>query len=77
MITYSETVDALYVKLQDKAEIKKTVPYDDSRIVDFAADGSVVGVEFLAARAGIDLTGIPERERLEAPIRSLNFPIFA
>ena len=74
VITYSETADALYVQLQE-AEVTKVTPVDDSRIVDYAADGSVVGVEFLTASAGIDPRDIPERTRLEEMIKNLRFSI--
>ena len=74
MITYSETADALYVQLQE-SEVAKTVPFDDLRIVDYAADGSVVGVEFLDASDGLDLRGLPLSDRLEALIRGLHFSL--
>jgi uncharacterized protein YuzE len=76
MITYSETADALYVQLSE-ADIARTTPVDDVRIVDYARDGSVVGVEFLAASDGLKLAGLPEKPRLEALIKGLRFPIFA
>ena len=74
MITYSETADALYVQLQD-SEVTKVTPVDDSHIVDYAEDGSVVGVEFLAASLGIDLRDLPEHARLEEMIKNLRFSI--
>jgi uncharacterized protein YuzE len=74
LITYSETADALYVQLQE-ADVTKVTPVDDSRIVDYAADGSVVGVEFLGASRGIDLRDIPEHARVEELIRNLHFSI--
>ena len=76
MITYSETADALYVQLQE-ADVTKVAPVDDLRIVDYAADGSVVGVEFLAASEGLDLRGLPEVTRLEEMIKTLRFSIAA
>jgi uncharacterized protein YuzE len=74
MITYSETADALYVQLQD-AKVVRVTPVDDLRIIDFAADGSVVGVEFLAASEGVNLKGLPEGTRLKELIRGLQFSI--
>ena len=74
MITYSETADALYVQLSD-AKVAKVTPVDGLRIVDYAADGSVVGVEFLAASEGVNLKGLPEVARLEQMISSLRFPM--
>ena len=74
MITYSEDVDILYVQLSDAA-IAETEVIDDFRFVDRAADGSVVGAEFIGARGGIDLRGLPESDRLEALTSVLKFPV--
>ena len=76
MITYSETADALYVQLEDAA-VARTTPLDDLRIVDYSADGSIVGVEFLAASEGLVLRDLPERARLESLILKLQFPLVA
>jgi uncharacterized protein YuzE len=76
VITYSESADALYLQLAE-ADVASTIPVDDARIVDYAADGSVVGVEFLGASAGLRLEGLPQRDRLEGLIKGLRFPIFA
>ena len=74
MITYAEDVDILYVQLSD-APVAETEVVDDFRFVDRAEDGSTVGAEFLGARAGIDLRGLPDRERLEALVSVLKFPL--
>jgi len=76
MITYSQESNAVYIQLSDEAVVR-THPIDDARIVDYDAEGHVVGVEFLGASAGIDLRDLPEHERLESEARVLNFPIFA
>jgi uncharacterized protein YuzE len=76
MISYSPESNAVYIQLSDE-EITRTQPVDDARIVDYDAKGRVVGVEILGASTGIDLRDLPERDRLEAEARVLNFPIFA
>lgn len=76
MISYSPESDAVYIQLTDEA-VKRTVPVDDVRIVDYDDGGHVVGVEFLGASAGLDLRDLPERKHLEAEARVLNFPILA
>lgn len=49
---------------------------DDSRIVDYAADGSVVGVEFISPSRGMDLAGVPHPEQIAraARRRGLGWP---
>jgi uncharacterized protein YuzE len=50
--------DALYITLSEK-------PYafgrdvDDSRRIDYAADGTVIGVEILFPSLGVRLEGLP------------------
>jgi uncharacterized protein YuzE len=61
-IEYDVEADALYITL-------KEAPYaygrdlDDSRRIDYAADGIPVGVEILFPSQGIDLAGLPLDER--------------
>lgn len=35
------------------------VEHDKARVIDYGADGSVVGVEFISPSQGIDLAGVP------------------
>ena len=71
-VTYDLAGDALYVYLMSQeTQIDHTDELGDHRIVDFDSQGRVIGVEFLNASHGIDLSGIPEAERVAAAIRSL------
>ena len=56
---------ALYVRLSESA-VHETREFGDFRMVDYADDGAVVGVEFLQIAGGIDLGGLPEHRRLRA-----------
>ncbi len=76
MITYSETRDALYVQLQE-SDVERTTPVDDLRIIDFAADGFVAGVESLAHRPAGACVTLPEVTRQEDQVKVSRFPIFA
>lgn len=42
---------------------------DDARIVDHAADGSVVGFEFIAPSRGLDLAGVPRAAEIARAAR--------
>ena len=75
-MTYSERADAVYVQLAE-VEVARTKQLDDRRMIDLAQDGTVVGVEFLDASTGIDLTDIPSPNRIHDAVRKLNFPVFA
>lgn len=70
MLTYDPEADALYIRLSDK-ERDHTTSLDDERHIDYAADGTPVGVEFLTVSLGIDLRDIPEAEGIAALLESV------
>jgi uncharacterized protein YuzE len=49
MITYDKKVDAAYIKLNDKSACHVSKKVTDDVLVDYAKDGSVVGIEVLDA----------------------------
>ncbi len=63
-LTYDAEADILYVQLSD-AEVAYTRSLDDFRLVDYSADGGIVGIEFVDASAGVDLADVPSRETVE------------
>ena len=65
--TYDPEVDVLYVTLRDELvdhteDVSRDRQYE--RGIDYAADGSLVGYEFMNASRGIDLDGLPHRDEL-------------
>lgn len=76
--TYDADADALYVRLRDGA-VPRQVFLDDLRIVDYSEDRAVVGVEFLHASAGIDLSDVPFASTVERLIGECghSFRVFA
>ena len=77
--TYDLEADILYVQLRDNATPQTQKFLDDLRILDCSADGAVVGVEFISASAGIDLTDVPFARSVEELIGESghSFKIFA
>ena len=77
--TYDHEGDILYVRLRDGESPASQVFLDDLRILDYSADGGVVGVEFIGASAGVDLSDVPFAQRVEQLIGESghSFPIFA
>jgi len=55
---YSPTADAIYVYLSDQP-VAYNRELDDHRLIDYSANGAVVGIEFLGVSGGIDLSNIP------------------
>jgi uncharacterized protein YuzE len=60
-LTHDAEADAVYVRLAE-GRVERTVPLDDLRLVDYAADSSVIGVELLDVSDGVDLRGLPSAE---------------
>ena len=77
-VEYDSEADALYVQLID-LPVSRTHALDDLRLIDYSADGGIVGVEFLEASYGIDLRDVPFSNKIDSLIRQsgLGFPIFA
>jgi uncharacterized protein YuzE len=73
---YDPQADALYVHLSDQ-------PYafgedlDFARRVDYAEDGTPVGVELLYVSQGVDLSQLPQASDLAAVLDQYNIRQFA
>lgn len=63
--TYDKEADILYVRLLDDEPVVRQTFLDDVRIVDHSEDGSVIGVEFVAASDGIELDDVPFAQQIE------------
>ena len=66
--------DVAYVEFSS-ADSARQVALDDATIIDYAADGSVVGVEFISPSRGVSLAGVPRAAEIEREMRRLGLPI--
>jgi len=57
-VQYDQDVDAVDVAISD-GESSFTQVVDDGRILDYGADGTIVGIEFFGASSGVCLGGLP------------------
>ena len=48
-ITYDKSVDAMYIKLNEKLAYKTSKKISDDVVIDYSADGKIIGVEVLTA----------------------------
>jgi len=71
---YDKKHDAAYFELSAMDPVRQ-VKLDDARIVDYAADGSVVGVEFISPSRGVDLADVPHAAEIGREARRLGFPV--
>jgi uncharacterized protein YuzE len=73
---YDPEADAIYIILSDK-------PYafgedlDHERRIDYAADGTPIGVELTCVSAGVDVDNLPERGESIALLESLRIKAYA
>ncbi len=53
-IRYSQEADALYIRLKE-TKIEDTDEVSEDLIIDYGMDGSMVGIEILAASEKVDI----------------------
>ncbi len=59
-LEYDSDANAIYVSLvRDEQAVERTVELDGERSVDYAADGTAIGVELLSVSQGVRLTDLP------------------
>ena len=75
LLEYDESVDAAYLTFSDD-EWHHQVRLDDGRGINYAADGTVIGVELLSPRRkGVVLNGLPFPEDIARVVRSVGFRV--
>ena len=75
LLEYDESVDAAYIRVKE-ADWDHQVRLDDARGIDYAADGSVIGVEILSPRRkGVNLDGLPFRDDIARVMQAVSFRI--
>lgn len=70
-LRYDPEANAIAIYFADQVVARtRTVRKNRSdAAVDYAADGSVVGIELLGVRQGVDITGIPQAEQIAVLLR--------
>jgi uncharacterized protein YuzE len=48
-ITYDKSVDAMYIKLNEKLAYKTSKKISEDVLIDYSEDGKIIGVEVLTA----------------------------
>ena len=74
IVRFDRKDDVAYVEFST-ADSARQVALDDATIIDYAADGSVVGVEFISPSRGVNLAGVPRAAEIEREVRRLGLPI--
>jgi uncharacterized protein YuzE len=72
--TYDRKHDVAYVEFSG-ADSARQVALDDATVIDYAVDGSVLGVEFISPSRCVNLAGLPRAAEIERALRRLHLPI--
>ena len=73
-VEHDPQADAIYVRLSD-APYDHTEELDTERNVDYAADGSVVGVELLNVSRGVDVRDLPNADAIARVLRERHIKV--
>ena len=75
LLEYDESVDAAYITVKE-ADWDHQVRLDDARGIDYAADGSVIGIEILSPRRkGVRLDGLPFPGDVSRVLQAVSFRV--
>jgi uncharacterized protein YuzE len=75
LLEYDESVDAAYITVKE-ADWDHQVRLDDARGIDYAADGSVIGIEILPPRRkGVRLDGLPVPGDVARVLQAVSFRV--
>ncbi len=78
-VTFDREADAAYVYFSEQvagsAVVAETRELDDARALDYAADGTLLGVEFLYVSDGVSLSGVPDTEHIAAELHRLGISV--
>lgn len=78
MIEYQhdEEADAVYIRISEKAYASGE-ELDPERRVDYAGDGSPVGIELLCVSTGVDVRDLPEQDEVAKVLASHRIKLLA
>jgi uncharacterized protein YuzE len=74
--TYDKEADALYIRFNRK-RYAYGEDLDRERRVDYAKDGTLIGVELLSVSSGVDLRDLPRRQEIEQVLKGLRIKALA
>ena len=73
---YDFDSDCAYILINDLPH-SYSKDFDDARFIDYASDGTVIGIELLYVSGGVDVTDLPYGKEISALLESNNIKVFA
>ncbi len=75
-VDYDKEADAVYITLSDKAYAFGE-DLDHERRVDYAVDGTPIGVELTCVSEGVSLGSLPQRDEIAKLLERLRLKVLA
>jgi uncharacterized protein YuzE len=50
---------------------------DETRFIDYAKDGTIIGIELLYVSGGVDTSGLPQAEEIEKLLEANGIKVYA
>lgn len=73
---YDRDADAVYILIND-LPFAYSIEIDESRFVDYAKDGTIIGIELLYVSGGVDITDLPFTSDVERMLNENGIKIYA
>jgi hypothetical protein len=74
-VEYDREHRVMYIHLDRSRPFGYTRSLDLKRVIDYAEDGTPIGVELIGPERGVDLTGLPEPEALARLLDELRIKV--
>jgi uncharacterized protein YuzE len=75
-IKYDPKADAVYIYLSNK-RYAYGKDLDDSRHIDYASDGTPIGIELLCVKKGVNPDDLPEQDKIIRLLEQHRIKVFA
>ncbi len=74
-LEHDKEVDTVYVSLSEKP-YAYTKRLDDMRYVDYAADKTPIGMEFLGVSYGVNVSGLPDAQQISQVLEEKGIKVY-
>jgi len=75
-LKYDDRADALYIRFSH-GSFSHTEIVDDHRNIDYAQDGSVIGIEVLYPTLGVNVSGLPREASVGRLLEEYGFRVIS
>lgn len=73
---YDANADCAYIRINDLPHAYSK-EIDETRFVDYAEDGTVIGIELLYVSSGVDVSGLPHETEISELLARNKVKVYA